>query len=183
MGQDQYAIKIDGSGRITLRNRKFLRKFSPVHYDRLPTRSIYDDLATRVTGLTPVGTPQLPDGSCPATHATQTGHTPPPTVTSERTPLRKTPFAAVTPATPGRDTHSDDETHFQTPRPAPEAIAPLRPRPRAPCTTIDPRRGTTRASYIGQRRPTRATSMPTWHKDGLLHWIVNKHYSASTEYR
>ena len=28
---DQYAIKIDGSGRITLQNRKFLRKFSPFH--------------------------------------------------------------------------------------------------------------------------------------------------------
>ena len=27
---DQYAIKVDGSGRITLRNRKFLRKFIPV---------------------------------------------------------------------------------------------------------------------------------------------------------
>ena len=69
---DQYAIKIDGSGRITLRNRKFLRKFSPVHYDR-PIRSIYDDLATRVTGLTPVVTPQLPDEN---DTATPTGHTP-----------------------------------------------------------------------------------------------------------
>ena len=27
---DQYAIKIDGSGRVTLRNRRFLRKFTPV---------------------------------------------------------------------------------------------------------------------------------------------------------
>ena len=26
---DQYAIRVDGSGRITLRNRKFLRKFTP----------------------------------------------------------------------------------------------------------------------------------------------------------
>ena len=57
---NQYAINIDGSGRITLRNRQFLHKFSPVHYHR-PIRSIYDDLATRVTGLTPVVTPQLPD--------------------------------------------------------------------------------------------------------------------------
>ena len=95
---DQYAIKIDGSGRITLRNRKFLRMFSPVHHDR-PIRSIYDDLAIRVTGLTPVVTPQLPDDP-----VTPTGHTPPPTVTSARTSQRRTRPDAVTPTTPGRDT-------------------------------------------------------------------------------
>ena len=39
----QYVIRIDGSGRITLRNRKFLRKFTPVHQlDK--RRSILDDL-------------------------------------------------------------------------------------------------------------------------------------------
>ena len=27
---DQYAVKVDGSGRVTLRNRKFLRRFTPV---------------------------------------------------------------------------------------------------------------------------------------------------------
>ena len=31
---DQYAIKIDGSGRITLRNRKFIRKFDKIAVDR-----------------------------------------------------------------------------------------------------------------------------------------------------
>ena len=93
---DQYAIKIDGSGRITLRNRKFLRKFSPVHHDR-PIRSIYNYLAIRITGLTPVVIPQLPDDP-----ATPTWHKPPPTVTSARTPHRKTTPDAVTPTTPGR---------------------------------------------------------------------------------
>ena len=39
----QYVIRIDGSGRITLRNRKFLWKFTPVHQlDK--RRSILDDL-------------------------------------------------------------------------------------------------------------------------------------------
>ena len=28
---DQYVVKVDGSGRVTLRNRKFLRKYVPVH--------------------------------------------------------------------------------------------------------------------------------------------------------
>ena len=109
---DQYAIKIDGSGRITLRNRKFLRKFIPVYYDR-PTRSIYDDLVTRVTGQTPLVTPQLPDEGDPATPAT--------TVTSARTPQRETTPDAVTPTTPGRDTPR--RPILQTPRPARNGVA------------------------------------------------------------
>ena len=40
---DQFAVRIDGSGRITLRNRKFLRKYVPVH-TTVPTRLISDDL-------------------------------------------------------------------------------------------------------------------------------------------
>ena len=34
---DQYLIRIDGSNRLTLRNRKFLRKFTPLHPRRTPT--------------------------------------------------------------------------------------------------------------------------------------------------
>ena len=41
---DQYIIRIDGSGRLTLRNRKFLRKYIPVHHPE-PRRSIIDDMA------------------------------------------------------------------------------------------------------------------------------------------
>ena len=147
---DQYVIKIDGSGRITLRNRKFLRKFIPVYYDR-PTRSIYDDLATRVTGQTPLVTPQLPDEGDPATPATQAGHTPSPTVTSARTPQRETTPDAVTPTTPGRNTPR--RPILQTPRPA---RAPETPEP----DVVEPP-----APPIGLRRSSRATGVPTWHKD------------------
>ena len=39
---DQYAVKVDGSGRVTLRNRKFLRKFDKIVVDYIPgtTRTI-----------------------------------------------------------------------------------------------------------------------------------------------
>jgi len=38
----QYVVRVDGSGRITIRNRRFLRKYTPVFQpDR---RSILDDL-------------------------------------------------------------------------------------------------------------------------------------------
>ena len=42
---DQYLVKIDGSGRTTLRNRKFLRKYLPVQ-PTVPTRLIADDMNT-----------------------------------------------------------------------------------------------------------------------------------------
>ena len=51
---DQYVIKVDGSGRVTLRNRKFLRKYVPVC---IPSVPIHDP-------LTPLPTPPLP--SAPA---------------------------------------------------------------------------------------------------------------------
>ena len=39
---DQYAVKVDGSGRVTLRNRKFLRKYDKIVVDHLlgTTRTI-----------------------------------------------------------------------------------------------------------------------------------------------
>ena len=40
---DQYRIRVDGSGRLTLRNRKFLRSYTPVHI-KPPRRSIVEDL-------------------------------------------------------------------------------------------------------------------------------------------
>ncbi|CAG2205462.1 unnamed protein product [Mytilus edulis] len=40
---DQYAVKVDGSGRVTLRNRKFLRKYVPVKGIKT-TKTIQDDL-------------------------------------------------------------------------------------------------------------------------------------------
>ena len=41
----QYHIKMDGSGRLTLRNRKFLRLTTPLRVDRLsPARSAWPQL-------------------------------------------------------------------------------------------------------------------------------------------
>ena len=40
---DQYVVRIDGSGRITTCNRKFLRKYIPVH-TQPPRCTINDDL-------------------------------------------------------------------------------------------------------------------------------------------
>ena len=40
---DQYVVRVDGSGRMTLRNRKFPRKYVPV-IPRPPRRTIDEDL-------------------------------------------------------------------------------------------------------------------------------------------
>ena len=41
---DQYCIKVDGSGRVSLRNRKFLRKFIPVKSEARFSHRIQDDI-------------------------------------------------------------------------------------------------------------------------------------------
>ena len=43
---DQYVVKVDGSGRVTLRNRKFLRKYVPVH----PPLPPFSDFTRSVPG-------------------------------------------------------------------------------------------------------------------------------------
>ena len=42
---DQYVIRVDGSGRVIIRNRQFLRKFTPVQ-QRLPRHNINEDIRT-----------------------------------------------------------------------------------------------------------------------------------------
>ena len=67
----QYLIRVDGSGRPTLRNRKFLRKYTPVSPPR-ERRSIFDDMAllppSDVTPTLPTAPPptQPPSPGTPA---------------------------------------------------------------------------------------------------------------------
>ena len=49
---DQYQVKVDGSGRVTLRNRRFLRKFTPITSPE-PPRSIDIDFGTRFASIPP----------------------------------------------------------------------------------------------------------------------------------
>ena len=94
----QYVIRVDGSGRITLRNRKFLRKYTPV-CQPAEKRSILDDMAC----LPP--TPQL-EGSPRQNQA-------PPVVHSSQPPLVTTagnsqsPQKTPTPATPSSPSKTD----------------------------------------------------------------------------
>ena len=44
---DQYVVRVDGSGRVTLRNRQFLRRFFPATGERPTPRLLTDDLEFR----------------------------------------------------------------------------------------------------------------------------------------
>ena len=142
---DQYAIKIDESGRITLRNRKLLRKFSLVHYDR-PIRSIHDDLATRVTGLTPVVTPQLPDENDPDSDL------------SEKTTAQDKTSHANNPRT----------RHTEAPDPSDATTSPGH---YESSTAIGARRGTTSTSDCSTT--IHQSDQRAYLAQGLLHGIVN----------
>ncbi len=163
---DQYVIKTDGSGRITVRNRRFLRKFNPIH-TQPPPRSIYDDLPVRSTVLDPVATP-LPPSSVPPTMSVEPppaplpqspgtlGCTippasPEPSPQSAGTPRRIISPASLGPATPHKGSPSGAVNH----------TSPLAPESTGP-DTPDP------APVVGSRRSTRVSHRPTWHKDYVM---------------
>ena len=79
---DQYMVKTDGSNRITLRNRKFLRHFIPARATP-PSRSIIEDLAD-LRRTSPQQIPALvPDTPSPQALPV----TPPPSIISEQPQL------------------------------------------------------------------------------------------------
>ncbi len=82
---DQYVIRVDGSGRVTIRNRKFLCKFTPVH-PQSPRHTITEDLHYLPT--TPYQPPVMPTNTPPpGTPAL----TPPPPPTHPSPPMPSTP--------------------------------------------------------------------------------------------
>jgi hypothetical protein len=54
---DQYVIRMDGSSRVTLRNRRFLRKYTPFQ-QRPPTKTMLD-LLPHITPAEPVHKEQI----------------------------------------------------------------------------------------------------------------------------
>ena len=147
----QYRIRVDGAGRVTLRNRQFLRRFTPVNP---PTtkRSILDDMATiprpLPTPLVTTTTPQPP----PSLQATPA--TPPamdiPTATQAQTPI---------PLQPMMDTPTTMQTGLVTP---PTRASPMKlaepPTPPSPAHTTN--RTPTRTPPQPLRRSTRVKKPP-----------------------
>ena len=106
---DQYRVRVDGSGRITLRNRKFLRKYIPVHPPP-PRRSIALDLPLLSK------TPQFRGSPTPKM-------TPPPPVADPTSTFQPTNQPPAIPTTPPPTTsptpNSPEPTEHPTPTPSP----------------------------------------------------------------
>ena len=86
-GHDSYTLKVDGTGRVTKRNRRFLRSFQPAS-----TRIPYPPLVTRCTPTipkddgtsSPTSTEYAPSPSMPSKPSVTEPMAPPPQSTSER---------------------------------------------------------------------------------------------------
>ena len=93
---DQYVTRMDGSGRVTLRNRRFLRKYVPVQ-PQPARRTIADDFRYLPTPRSqPRETPtQSPNPSPAAAHAEPT---PPMLEPPDATPCRSRPTPMARPA-------------------------------------------------------------------------------------
>ena len=136
----QYLIRIDGSGRQTLRNRKFLRKFVPM-YQPPNRRSILEDIA-HLPPTSPDDTATSPEP--PTSHPPTTPPKSPQCgkeTTSPATPVRTDMGISTPPPSPLHpsnppNTPSPTTSHAQptletmpTPDPTPVAIPVPDPRP------------------------------------------------------
>ena len=98
---DQHIVKVDGSGRLTLRNRRFLRKFIPVTTDIYkhplpfcPTQTVPDVTTT----------PRLPVPPHTPLATAETSLSNPPTIDVPPTDVPIAPEATTPPAIPTKDT-------------------------------------------------------------------------------
>ena len=147
---DQYVVRVDGSGRMTLRNRQFLRRYTPV----VPTRrqharvvELLDDLRRRPAGPPPshetrrLQTGPSPSAPSPATQipvpvASQLPMVPPPVPratppsTSSATPPPRAgipPSGRTTPPPSASPTRVSPSPTSPTPLAEPPAAARLQP--------------------------------------------------------
>jgi hypothetical protein len=141
---DQYAVKMHGSGRVSLRNRMFLRKYS-AFVTKKPTRTIKEDRAVQLdptapyffpmTDLmsdlsTPLGRTREPRTSTPQASPGTTFGTPG-MMPSPVRPMNRVPYPPMSP-TPGPNRAG------QTP-PAPQVPAPAPPAATTPPPAASPR--------------------------------------------
>ena len=84
---DQYAVRVDGSGRVTLRNRKFLRKFDKIVVDHIP--------GTTHT-IQPLKTPNNAENLPPVNQRTNPERAKDPSTAKQQTPQPETKRQVLT---------------------------------------------------------------------------------------
>ena len=116
---DQYVTRMDGSGRVALRNRRFLRKYVPVQ-PQPARRTIADDFRYLPTPRSqPRETPrQSPNPSPAAAHAEPT---PPMLEPPDATPCRPRPTPVARPVSPSNPRATAGQPPPTTPVPSANA--------------------------------------------------------------
>lgn len=123
----QYRVRMDGSGRLTLRNRRFLRNYTPARQPT-PKRTIAEDIPRPI----PRPIPAMPIPAMPI---------PPPSASPAPTPTQPTPDPPETPPTPPATTPLPMESPALSPM-APKRIIENQatPQDRPTPTKAPPRR-------------------------------------------
>ena len=163
---NQYAVRIDGSRRVTLRNRKFLRKFIPA-LER-PTIQQLQIVPNAPPPTTP--TPTLQPHPPTITQTRSEGAPPP---TPPATMLPTTPRAGTTPArTPTRPKQATPTTRPSQPdsaaRHEPPEVGDDTPTPDDPATPLEPAPAAAAPSGPEPRRSGRHTALPTWLREDYI---------------
>ena len=118
---DQYVIKVDGSGRITIRNRRFLRQYLPI-ITTPPRRTIMEDLPYHPS---PPNNTQVNTHHKPPTSTTTKDHTPTAITDPEIIHDPPSPNTIPTPPlTPESNTHPEPVSPPSAPLPHPEDQQP-----------------------------------------------------------
>lgn len=161
---DQYVVKVDGSGRVTLRNRKFLRKYVPVY--KPPLRATIDNDIDSWRNVIPGAVPATTAPANMQTNKLNEGldTSTPPLVSPAKTPTRSdTPTSGHCSSSPSV-TASPSRRHLSFdvsptgPSVDPTASVPTAPsgQPVAPAPPVTP---------IVPRRSGRETKKPAWLSD------------------
>ena len=165
---DQYVVRFDGSGRMTLRNRKFLRKYIPV-ISQAPHRTIddlhrlifrYETRPTHTKISPPIGPPQpwptTPKGNM--TQADSPMQTTPLMPPSPTTDDGSTPGMTAAPATPS----SQLQRNSSTPMPM---LVPRHPKNLAPALAHSPMPTFNTPPPANTSRYGRTLKRPKWPVD------------------
>ncbi|XP_014667144.1 PREDICTED: translation initiation factor IF-2-like [Priapulus caudatus] len=165
---DQYVVRIDGSGRVTLRNRKFLRRYEPVVPQRPKPRTLEEDLRYSPT-VTPIGAhehmPQtlrssMPRTAEPAATLPPLAITAPPAVTPAPLPSAEPPSVpSPAPSTSGMPRVTTAA------QPTTPAAPPSRPNVARVATLC---RGVGAPGTPPPDRTRRARQPPAWQKDYVM---------------
>lgn len=138
---DQYTIKVDGSGRLTLRNRRYLRKINLLVEQQRPRLS-----------AEPVIAQDLTEDSLQQQTLTPQTPTPPPNVPSTSIDLQQD-----VPVTTGDNDQPTIEPHQQPNRQVDHIITSGG----LDCTPVE-------RDAVGDTRPARVRKPPRWHTDYIM---------------